>query len=385
MQKFEVMNSILFMLLVAVAVGGAGCDGSGVRGDPPPDPNTSEPLAVVWKHSYDIAGGVTLAPRPVGDSLVLFGVEARLVALRAEDGSVKWRSQRVEPSTLELSAYQLVVGRGIVFGSHVARGKAWGLKSGKELWALRPSTRFFEGGYYGVGPENFYASASGGRVLAIDHESGNITLDRSYQYGAYGLTYHDGTLYFTQAWTPEGAEGQSRGGIMKVDAATGDSLWGFRTTRGGFSEGSPIVEEGRVYAGTYGGKAAFFAVDAETGEEIWRNEDAPTFAPPAHGPERIYLNTSADVMALDKETGRTVWKKDMPGGSGFRGVAYLGGYAYHPRGGTLYVLDAATGEIVHREPSPSSYYWTLSAGPERIYAQASGHLIAYEPYASPAR
>ena len=62
-------------------------------------------------------------------------------------------------------------------------------------------------------------------------------------------------------------------------------------------------EDGRVYAGTHGGQAAFFAVDAETGEEIWRNEDAYTFAPPAHGPERIYINTSSKVMVLSKESG----------------------------------------------------------------------------------
>lgn len=370
---------ILISLMVAIPMGGVGCDSSGTGSKLPPGSNSPDLLMVAWKHPYDIAGGVTLAPEPVGDSLVLFGAEARLVALNADDGSVKWRSKQVEPSILELKAYNLVVADGVVFGSHVARGKAWSLKSGRELWTLRTSTEFFDGGYYDAGAGNFYASASGGRVLAIAQESGNLTLDRSYQYGAYGVTYHDGALYFSQAWTPEGAEGQSQGGIMKVDAATGDSLWNFRTKRGGFYDMRPVVEAGRVYAGTHGGKGAFFAVDAETGEEIWRNEDAFTYAV-THSEERIYINDTANIQALDKETGRTIWKTDMPGGSGFGGVAYLDGYIYHPRGGMLYVLDAETGEIVHREPSPSGYFWTLAAGPEKLYVQSSGHLIAYKPY-----
>ena len=181
---------------------------------------------------------------------------------------------------------------------------------------------------------------------------------------------------------PEGAQGQGQGGLLKVDAITGDSLWFFQTERGGFYDMRPIVEDGRVYAGTHGGRAAFFAVDAETGEEIWRNEDAYTFAA-THSDDRIYINTSSKVMTLSKESGRTLWTKKASSGSGFRGVAYLQGYVYHPRGGTLYVLNAETGEIVHTEPSPSSYFWTLAAGPDRLYAQSGGHLIAYEPYQAP--
>jgi outer membrane protein assembly factor BamB len=178
---------------------------------------------------------------------------------------------------------------------------------------------------------------------------------------------------------PEGGEGQARGRLLRVEASTGDTLWTFTTERGGFYDMRPIVEDGRVFAGTREGDAAFFAVDAETGEEIWRNRQGFTFAAD-HGSDSVYLNTSADVMSISKETGRTLWTTDMPGGSGFGGVQYHEGYVYHPRGGTLVVLDAEEGRIVHQEPSPSGTFWTVHAGPERIFAQTSGHLIAYEPY-----
>lgn len=376
MERSAVLRLILVAIAVSLATAGAGCD-SGGSGN---DTEARDPLATTWKHPYQVAGGVNLAPKPVGDSLVLFGAEARLMALRPDDGSVKWRSPRVEPSNLELKAYELRIGGGVVFGSHVKRAKAWNLTSGAERWTYRPDTRFYSGGFYAAGSENFYASASGSWLLALDRRTGRLDYRRQYGHGPRGITYRDGALYFTQAWTPEGAEGQAQGGMMKVDATTGDSLWGFRTGRGGFYDGSPLVEDGRVYAGTHGGKAAFFAVDAETGEEVWRNEDAPTFAPPAYGPERIFINTSSRVLALSKETGRTVWENKVASGSGFRGVAYHEGYVYHPRGEALFVLNAETGDVVHKETSPSSYYWTLAAGPEHIYTQTSGHLVAYEPF-----
>lgn len=369
-----VPESLLILLLVLSGCTGCDSSGSGEKGS---SDSNSGSLAVSWKHPYNIAGGVRMAPKPVSDSLVLFGAEARLVALRSDDGSIKWRSPPVEPSSLELKVRDLSVSEHLVFGSHVGRLKAWSMENGQERWELRPEAGLYEIGYYGFNSGHVYVS-SGGQLLSVDKRSGTVV--RRYEPGAAGIVHDGGALYLGQAWVPEGAEGQAQGGLLKMNAATGDTLWFFKTKRGGFYDMRPVVEEGRVFAGTREGKAAFFAVDAQTGEEIWRNEDAPTFAPPASGEERVYLNTSAEVMALDKETGRTAWKKNMPGGSSFRGVVYLDGYVYHPRGGTLYVLNAETGEIVHEEPSPSSYYWTLAAGPERIYAQTSGHLMAYEPF-----
>ena len=130
-----------------------------------------------------------LAPKPVGDSLVLFGAEARLVALRADDGSVKWKSPRVEPSSLEMKVKELLVRGGAVYGSHVGRLIAWDLNDGSERWTFKPESSLYEIGYYGLDSDHMYVSG-GGRLLAIDRQGG--LLEGQYESGADGIAYAEG-------------------------------------------------------------------------------------------------------------------------------------------------------------------------------------------------
>jgi outer membrane protein assembly factor BamB len=331
--------------------------------------------------SYDRAGGVRMPPATAGDSLVLFGAEARLQALNAETGSVAWRSSTISPTSLEIAGYDLLVGDSTAYAAHVRDVYAWNLRDGSRRWTFdEPSdTELYQHGYFTLGPDHLFLFGFGSQMLRVDRTSGDRVSTWDFGHPIDGALYHNGHLYLGQAWVPDGGEGQAHGRLLKVEAATGDTLWTFTTERGGFYDMRPIVQDGRVYAGTREGDAAFFAVDADTGTEIWRNRRGFTFAAD-HGGGSVYLNTSAEVMSISKESGRTRWMTDMPGGSGFGGVAYHDGYVYHPRGGTLVVLDAEEGEIVHKESSPSGSFWTIHAGSERIYAQTSGHLIAYEPY-----
>jgi outer membrane protein assembly factor BamB len=188
-------------------------------------------------------------------------------------------------------------------------------------------------------------------------------------------------LFSVQAWTPEGAEGQSQGGIMKVDATNGDSLWNFRTPRGGFYRMRPLVDDRVVYAGTRGGEnTVFVALDAATGDVIWRNERVRVYAAEmAAG--KIFVNTGRDLLALDKETGRTLWRAGLNAGHGESGLVYLDGYVYHPHGQAMRVVDAETGEIVHIEAPPDgSYFWEVGVGAGKVLAQSSRFLVAYQPY-----
>lgn len=81
---------------------------------------------------------------------------------------------------------------------------------------------------------------------------------------------------------------------------------------------TPVVEEGRVYVhfGTYGTAC----LDARTGEKLWERRDlhcdhfrGPASSPILHGDLLIVQFDGIDlqfVVALDKHTGKTVWKTD---------------------------------------------------------------------------
>lgn len=91
-----------------------------------------------------------------------------------------------------------------------------------------------------------------------------------------------------------------------------------------YASSTPVIEEGRVYV-HYGsnGTACF---DTATGKKLWERRDFPCdhfrgagSSPILHGRLLILIFDGVDVqyvVALDKQTGQTVWKKD-------RAIAFL--------------------------------------------------------------
>ncbi len=222
-------------------------------------------------------------------------------------GEVTWKSASVSPSTLEIKGRDLLIGGQTAYAAHVLKVHAWNLRDGSRRWTFdRPSdTGLYDLGYFALGPDHIFAFGMGGELLRIDRTTGERVNVQTFAGAIVGARYHEGFLYLGQVRVPEGAEGQSQGILTKVDATTGDTLWTFETERGGFYDMRPIVHDDRVFAGTREGDAAFFAVDKKTGEEIWRNRQGYTFAAD-HGDGYIYLNTSAELMGISEETGRTV-------------------------------------------------------------------------------
>ena len=370
------MYRILSVLLLLAATGWFGCDSN-------TSPRESEqPLQTQWEHQYDMVDGIRTPPTVVGDSLVLFSGAAQLTALHIKDGGVKWHTP-LGSSNEELYCAELKLNDESAFCTHINQVLAWDLESGKQLWKFVPPSRkrIFEIGRYSIGEGYFYSGASVQRLVAIDQQSGQLAYERQYEHGPRSITYDRGSLYLAQAWAPEGAQGQSQGGVMKVDAANGDSLWNFRTERGGFYRMRPLVDDGVVYAGTRGGdNTVFVALDAQTGEVIWRNTRARVYAAEmADG--KIFVNDGSDLLALNKETGRTLWRARLEAGHGESGLAYLDGYVYHPHGRALRVVNAETGEIVPVEAPPDgSYFWEVGVGAGKVFAQSSNYLVAYEPF-----
>ncbi len=85
-----------------------------------------------------------------------------------------------------------------------------------------------------------------------------------------------------------------------------------------YASPTPVIEEGRVYVhyGTYGTAC----LSTETGEILWTRRDlncdhhmGPGASPILHGNLLIFTADGCDVqfvVALDKRTGKTVWKTD---------------------------------------------------------------------------
>lgn len=141
-------------------------------------------------------------------------------------------------------------------------------------------------------------------------------------------------------------------------------------------ETEPIVAEGLVFFGTWGG--TFRALDALTGGEVWKT-DAPGGVrhSATYDGGRIYFATIGDreggsVLCREARTGKKVWEF-RPGTRGgfatspavYRRKVYIGG-----RDKVLYCLDAGTGEKIWAYEAGGVYLQTCAAKDGKVVVAA---------------
>jgi outer membrane protein assembly factor BamB len=107
---------------------------------------------------------------------------------------------------------------------------------------------------------------------------------------------------------------------LKLDGAL-HRLWsdtiGEGETRYGALLSQPVVEKGRIFA--LDGHDVVVALDAKTGDELWRNDVKPgDELSHAYGGgvaalgDRVYVTTGyAQVLALDAATGKEIWRRQV--------------------------------------------------------------------------
>lgn len=109
-----------------------------------------------------------------------------------------------------------------------------------------------------------------------------------------------------------------------VDAATGEVRWSTpRVDQGGFTR-APTVVDGAVYVGAVA--RWLYKLDAATGEELWRYRTNGSFEPlPEVSSGRVWVTDAGfgQVHAVDAETGRRLFMAWPPGGGRQSGEAYL--------------------------------------------------------------
>ena len=184
---------------------------------------------------------------------------------------------------------------------------------------------------------------------------------------------------FNGAGSPSGNPG------LKWEYETGEAIWG-----------SPVVDNGLVYIGSYDHK--LHAVDVETGETAWTYETGSRIdGSPAVVDGTVYVGShDRNIYALDAETGEEEWiygtrgiVRSSPSVVGDR--LYIGAYCnfevcagYYsiiwPRTGYLYAFDKDEGtlEWAH-ETSTEGVVTTPAASDEFVYVTGGEHVKALNP------
>lgn len=200
-------------------------------------------------------------------------------------------------------------------------------------------------------------------VYAIEASSGETIWVRDSEESfapARGLT----TVFGDVVYVSTGSDNNRNNGWLRaLRSSTGEMLWEYETT-GPARGNSPVVSDGRVFIGDDLGK--IYAVDAQTGEEIWVfdgdltrvNASSTVYGGvlysilskvlPDDGTSDVPLY-DAYIYALDVETGEEVWEEPVveyaaqmgawSSPTVYDGALYVG--IHH----NLYSVDVETGTI----------------------------------------
>ncbi|MDR9417048.1 MAG: PQQ-binding-like beta-propeller repeat protein [Gracilimonas sp.] len=342
-------------------------------------PPLQDSLAIDWNYKYKFQGSPDPIPLVVGDSLVITSLDGQVISLFIHDGSLKWSSESLNEFSIHGKGFLL--NKKNVFANHTNQLFNWNVENGERKWSIpiEDPLTLFNIGTHASTSYGYAVAAGSNQIFTVDFD-GNILFRKQIEYSSGYITHYQNKLYLAQGKTVHGA--LTLGRITVLNAQDGDSLWAYNADNGAFNVAS-IVEDGIVYAGAFGNSPLneVVALDAESGEVIWRYESDYIYTRAfALGPEHVYVNTGGSLAALNKQTGELEWRVEWLGTASTKPV-YLGGYVYLTNYSELMVIDDESGQVVHREPSPDgTAIWHVAASSDKIFAQTSRQLIAYQPW-----
>jgi outer membrane protein assembly factor BamB len=311
----------------------------------------------------------------VASNSVYMGSDANVYRIDAESGQILWTSQLTEYGGTG-ETYGVVVNAAPTIVPNI------GLNG--------------EGLVY----QQTYGSFGGGaRVHAFNVADGSIawTYDTPGQgQGEVAYNPSNGLIYAASNGTGSWADG--RGGIVALDAATGNVAWASTDSHFAFNFGSIAYDNAnnRVAAGGYSfySYAGLLVVDGDTGATISYTGDdvAPSgdYRPTIGDDNLIYVagaefQDGPFVFAFDALTGDKVWQSDIGWGNWTHSATYaqdIGAatdvvYAGDQYGSAYGMFDADTGELLTT--------LGIGGGPAAIanrniyFLTGTGQLVAFGP------
>lgn len=292
--------------LVAFLLGG--CGSKGPKPAPLPEFKPAAKLRVEWRANAGSGstGRYLFVPAFYQDSVYAAGSRGRIVRLNAATGKTVWRVD----TKVRLSGGVGVGENMVMVGTPKGAVLAYDL-DGKPLWKSTVSSEVLSAPQ---AKDGFVVVRSGdSRIFGLDAKDGT----RRWEYQTItppltlranpGVTIVEG---FVIAGMPAGK-------LVVLNLANGGVVWEtlVAAPRGDNEleritdiAGAPLVEQQKVCAVTFQGRAACY--ETERGAQLWARA-ASSVGGLAADDLSIYLSEDTGaVAALDKNTGASVWKQD---------------------------------------------------------------------------
>ena len=263
----------------------------------------SQPLTVRWR--YDSAVTLNLTPAFDTERIYLPLAGGTIVALKAKDGQLFWRSDMggelsASPVADENAIY--VASETVVHANEPQKPagalRALGREGGVTQW-MTPLVRPLRGALT-ISGTKLFAGGSDGRAYAFDKRTGGVlwsipfALAFSNQPVAKG-----GKVYF----------GSEDGTLLALDETTGQLLWRHRTK--GAIHGPVAVTDENVFFGS--GDGYVYAVSTDKGRLKWHKRTGGGVEAVVLAGDSLLAASLDNFAYLLNLKGTMLWKKQLPG------------------------------------------------------------------------
>src|SRR5215213_4914759 len=257
----------------------------------------SQPLTVRWRYESTVT--LNLTPAFDKERIYLPTAGGAIVALKAKDGQLVWRSEMGgELSASPVADENAIYVASETIGASAGALRALGREGGVTQW-MTPLVRPLRGALT-VSGGKLFAGGTDGRAYAFDKRTGGVLWSIPYAlvFGGQPVV-KSGRAYL----------GSEDGTLLALDEATGRLLWRYRTT--GAVRGPVAVTDDSVFFGS--GDGYVYALSTDKGRLKWRKRtgagvEAVVFT--GNGLLAASLDNFAYYLNLK---GTMLWKKQLPG------------------------------------------------------------------------
>ena len=359
---------VILSLLLGITFGSVS---SGQATDTPRSDSLAQPLTVSWKYESNVT--VNLTPAFDADRVYLPLAGGTIVALKALDGALFWRSDMggelsASPVADENSVYVASETVGARQASLPAAAiRALGREGGVTQW-MTPLVKPLRGGLTLDGSKLF-AGGMDGRAYAFDKHTGGVFWSIPFGSAFSGRPVVDNSRVFF---------GSEDGTMVALQEATGKVIWKYRTK--GPIHGPAAISEGNVFFGS--GDGYVYAVSADRGQLIWRKRTGAGVEAVALGGGALVAASLDNFAYMLNLKGSMLWKRLMPGRISSQPLTFEGAALFTPLSSSAaVVLALRDGKQVNSLPTGEEM--TSSASPikvgDAVILTTEHGLLAFAP------
>lgn len=264
----------------------------------------------VWQ--TDFPGKIRSSAAVLEDDLYFTDTTSTLYALERETGKLKWK-QKLDDSLKDEGLPDLwdyyigspaVDGDYIYVGGEGPRFYALGRKDGSILWETE--TASYVHGKAAIADGKIYIADMSGEVTALDQQTGKKLWSANFGTVQSSITYKEGIIYF-------GSRDQY---VYALDANTGDIRWSHLSPGGSWVVSSAAASEKHVVIGASDSKVVH-VFDREAGEhKLDFKLDSRVFSSPVIADNIMYFGSAYTdggkardaFYAVDLDSGKELWR-----------------------------------------------------------------------------